>query len=90
MSDIQLKRLRYRAWHRGTRELDLILGRFADEHADSMSEDELASFEALLDAADPDIYYWVVGGGEADEAIDAATLSKLRNSLPSFPGAGLK
>ena len=87
MSDIRLKRLRYRAWHRGTRELDLILGRFADAHADTMSESELNAFEALLDAADPDIYQWIVGGSEAGDDIDAATILRLRASLASISDA---
>ena len=90
MSDIRLKRLRYRAWHRGTRELDLILGRFADANVDTMSEHELGAFEALLNAADPDIYHWVVGGAEADQRIDAQMIGKLRASLSDIADAGLK
>ena len=90
MSDIRLKRLCYRAWHRGTRELDLILGRFADAHAESMSESELSAFEALLHAPDPDIYHWVVGGGEPGDDIDAELIGKLRSSLSVVAEAGLK
>ena len=53
-SEIRRKRLLFRSWHRGTRESDLILGRFADTH--------LAGFdEALLDCADADIFNWVSG-----------------------------
>ena len=47
---IRRRRLRYRAWHRGTRELDLLLGPFADAELDSMEPAELDRFEALLDA----------------------------------------
>ena len=51
----------FRAWHRGTRETDLILGRFADAHVAAFSDAELADFERLLDVPDPDIFAWVTG-----------------------------
>jgi antitoxin CptB len=77
MSGAQLKRLRYRAWHRGTREMDLILGTFADRHLEAMGAGELAAFEALLDAPDPDLYRWIVGE-EAPEGIAGPMLDRLR------------
>ncbi|WP_019961760.1 FAD assembly factor SdhE [Woodsholea maritima] len=55
------KRLRFRAWHRGFKEADLIMGRFADAHLESLSVDEVAEFERLLDAPDQDVYGWVIG-----------------------------
>lgn len=55
------KRLRFRSWHRGTRELDLILGHFADAHLGHMSADQLDRYEALLGNADPEIYRWISG-----------------------------
>ena len=45
----RLKRLKFRSWHRGTRELDLLLGPFADRHLDRLSAAELAEYEALLE-----------------------------------------
>jgi len=86
MSDTRLKRLRYRAWHRGTRELDLILGRFADAHLAAMSERELAAFEALVDAADPEIGNCVLAGGEAPAGIDRDLVARLRASLGELSG----
>ena len=53
------RRLRFRAWHRGMREVDLILGRFADASLDGMDEPALAAFEALLDVPDPLVLAWV-------------------------------
>ena len=53
-------RLIYRSWHRGTKELDLILGNFISENIDVMSDDEIKEFEALLNSEDPDIYKWMV------------------------------
>ena len=57
-----VKRLRYRSWRRGTRELDLLLGRFADAALDSMDDGQLRRFGRLLDRPDPDIHDWIVGG----------------------------
>ena len=53
-------RLIYRSWHRGTKELDLILGNFISDNINQLSEDEITEFEALLNSEDPDIYKWIV------------------------------
>jgi len=60
-SEIRRRRLSFRSWHRGTREADLILGRFADEHLARFDEAQLDRYEALLDCPDPDIFAWVSG-----------------------------
>ena len=60
-SEIRRKRLLFRSWHRGTRESDLILGRFADTHLAGFDEAQLDYYEALLDCADADIFDWVSG-----------------------------
>ncbi|MFY9958601.1 succinate dehydrogenase assembly factor 2 [Bradyrhizobium sp.] len=54
--DDRRKRLLFRCWHRGTREMDLILGRFADSEIADLSNDELAEFERLIEVPDPDLY----------------------------------
>jgi antitoxin CptB len=56
------KRLRFRAWHRGTRELDLLIGRFADAHLETMDDSQLDRFEAFMELPDPDVYGWLVKG----------------------------
>jgi antitoxin CptB len=61
---VRLKRLRYRAHHRGMKEVDLILGPFADGHLATMSKGELDTFERLLDLPDDQIYSWVAGGSQ--------------------------
>ena len=53
------RRLHFRAWHRGTRELDLILGRFADQYLWDLNSHELNFFSQLLDVHDPDLYDWI-------------------------------
>lgn len=55
------RRLRYRAWRRGTREMDLLLGRFADSTLDEMDRPMLALFEVFLNQPDPAIYDWLTG-----------------------------
>lgn len=54
--DDRRKRLLFRCWHRGTKEMDYILGRFADAHVADLSEDEVADFERLIELPDPDLY----------------------------------
>jgi antitoxin CptB len=55
------KRLIFRSWHRGTREMDLILGRFAERHLAAMDRERLEGYAALLENTDPDIYNWLTG-----------------------------
>jgi antitoxin CptB len=59
--DDRRKRLLFRCWHRGTREMDLILGRFADAEIANLSDAELAQFEHLIEAPDPDLYAALTG-----------------------------
>jgi len=61
IGDPRRKRLLFRSWHRGTREMDLLLGRFADAHLPAMNEDQLDRYERLLALSDPDIYNWISG-----------------------------
>ena len=49
------RRLRYRAWHRGTKEMDLVLGPYADAHADGLGANELTRLETLMDEEDTDL-----------------------------------
>lgn len=59
--DPRRRRALFRAWHRGTREMDLLLGRFADAYIGDLSDADLAHFEALMDAPDRDLFAWVTG-----------------------------
>jgi antitoxin CptB len=59
--DIRLKRLRFRAWHRGTKEADLMIGGFFDAFSESWTDDEIAWFEALMDEEDVEIMGWAIG-----------------------------
>jgi len=77
--DVRRRRLRFRAWHRGTREMDLLLGRFADAEITKFDEPSLASFEALLEAPDPDLYNWITGTAETPALYDTPLLRRLRD-----------
>lgn len=57
--DIRRKRLLLRAWRRGTREADLILGSFAEMHLADFAAAQLAEFEALLNVSDAEIFDWL-------------------------------
>lgn len=59
--DVTRKKLRFRAWHRGTKEADLMMGRFADAYLREFGAEELGQFSALLEEQDLDVYGWVIG-----------------------------
>jgi antitoxin CptB len=59
--DITRRKLAFRAWHRGTREADLLIGSFADRHLPEFEAEALRQFERLLIENDPDIYDWMTG-----------------------------
>jgi antitoxin CptB len=76
--DERRRRLLYRAWHRGTREMDLLMGRFAESCVADLTEAELADFEHLADAPDPEIYAWISGESEVPDAYDGPMFQRLR------------
>ncbi len=77
--DVRRKRLRFRCWHRGTRELDLILGRFADAQLANLTPGQLDRYEALLANPDPDIYAWIVGTRPVPAAFDTDVMGLLKS-----------
>jgi antitoxin CptB len=58
-ADDRRKRLRYRAWHRGTREMDLVLGRFVDSELAVLNDTEVGNLEQLMEVPDPELYLWI-------------------------------
>ena len=60
--DDRRKRLLFRCWHRGTREMDLILGRFADAEIAGLTDEELDQFERLIEVPEPDLYAALASG----------------------------
>ncbi|WP_066528016.1 succinate dehydrogenase assembly factor 2 [Erythrobacter sp. CCH5-A1] len=78
--DTRLARAKFRAWHRGTREADYMIGGFYDRYHTEWGEPELAWFEALLDEDDVDVMAWALRTQEAPDAFAGdllATMQKL-------------
>lgn len=71
------KRLTFRAWHRGTREMDLLIGSFADKYINSFEADDLRIFEEVLINNDPDVYDWIVGRQKAPNELKSRVLDLL-------------
>jgi antitoxin CptB len=64
--DDRRKRLLFRCWHRGTREMDMILGGFADAKIADLSDADIADLERLIELPDPDLYAAFSGGQPLD------------------------
>ena len=90
-ADARLRRLRMRSWRRGIKEMDLILGPFADQHLAGLSPHDLALYEQLLDQNDQDLLAWSTGADVAPAAL-AGLLSQIvfqaRTRLEARAGAG--
>jgi antitoxin CptB len=76
--DARRRRILFRSWHRGMRETDLLLGRFADAEIGGLCESELDDYERLLEAQDRDIFNWLTGEAETPSAYDTQVLQKIR------------
>ena len=82
MDNARLGRIKFRAWRRGFREADLILGPFADRYAPTMTAAELDAFETLLDQPDYDIYAWILDSAPTPAGQDVALIARLRAFRP--------
>ena len=78
IGDTRIKRLKFRAWHRGFREADLILGPFADTHAANLSAEQLDAFEALLEQPDQDLYEWIVERTPTPPELDGEIMGMIK------------
>ena len=76
--DARRRRILFRAWRRGMREMDLVMGFFADQEIAVMSETDLEEFERLLDIPDPEILGWITGETPTPIAHDTPLLARLR------------
>ena len=75
--DDRRKRLRYQAWHRGTREMDLVLGRYVDAQVASLTDEELVTLEALMEVPDPELYLWIAGTADVPSNYDTPLFRKI-------------
>lgn len=76
--DERRKKLLFRSWHRGMREMDYVLGTFANEAIETMSDDELSQFEILMQLPDPDMYKWLSGSVEVPANLNTPVVQRIR------------
>jgi antitoxin CptB len=77
--DPRRRRIVYRAWHRGFREMDLIMGSFCDAVIVDLPDSDLGDFEQLIDALDHDLYSWITGAELAPPQYDTKLFRQLRD-----------
>ena len=77
--DVRRRRVLFRSWHRGIREMDLVLGRFADKNIDGLSDDELNVYEALMEVPDRDLLKWVTGEAKVPANYDTDIFRRVRD-----------
>ena len=72
------KRLLYRALHRGFKEADIVVGRFAEAALPTMTEEEVAEFAALLEVPDQTLYAWIIGREDVPPNHQGPVLDRMR------------
>lgn len=75
--DKRRRKILFRAWHRGTREMDLVFGRFVDARITELSDAELDDFERLMEHPDRDLFAWISGETAAPQAVKTAVYAKI-------------
>jgi antitoxin CptB len=85
--DLRRRKILFRAWHRGMRETDLIMGRFADRTIEDLTEPELAEFERLIDVLDRDLLAWVTGEETVPPDYDTPLFRRMQEFHLSGEGA---
>lgn len=83
--DERRRRLLFRSWRRGSREMDLIMGRFAEAELEGLGDDGVAEFERLCEVADADLYAWLTGARDVPEDYDLPVFRRLRDGLGPRP-----
>ncbi len=79
IDELAMKRAKWRADHRGTKEADMLVGGFAARYLDGMSADEFAWFDRLLHEQDVDILAWAFGKSEAPDSFQGPMLKRLQS-----------
>jgi antitoxin CptB len=75
--DARRRRILFRSWHRGNREMDLIMGQFADAFIEQLSERDLDDYERLIQLPDADLYAWIAGQADVPASHDCELLRRL-------------
>lgn len=74
----RIRRLKFRSWHRGIKEMDLILGHFADTALESLTPAELEQYETLIEVEDTSLYNWITGREATPTEFDTELLRRIR------------
>ncbi len=80
--DVRRRKLLFRAWHRGMREMDLIMGRFADAAVATLDDAEIAAFEHLIELPDPQVLSWLMGEVPVPAEEDTPLFRRMRDFKP--------
>jgi len=78
--DPRRRKILFRCWHRGTKEMDLVFGRFADSEIDNLDDSDLDTFEVLMEFPDRDLFSWI--SGEVMPPVDVQT--KVYSKIVAF------
>ncbi|MBW8637020.1 succinate dehydrogenase assembly factor 2 [Hoeflea sp. WL0058] len=70
--DKRRRKILFRCWHRGIREMDIVMGQFADRNIDKLTDDELDTLERILEVDDRDLIRWVTGEIDTPADFDTA------------------
>jgi antitoxin CptB len=79
------RRALYRSWRRGTREMDLLMGRFADAEIDLFDDSEFEIFEALIEVPDRDLFAWIAEREPVPPNYDTGIFRRLKAFHEAFP-----
>lgn len=82
--DPRRKRILFRAWHRGIREMDLVLGQFADNELAGLAESDLDELETIMAEEDNDLVKWVVGEWPVPERYRTPLFQRIVSYKPDF------
>ena len=77
--DARRKRLLFRCWHRGTKELDLIIGGFADAHLPTLTDTELDELEQIIEAPEPELYAALTSDGPAPQGASGSLFERMKS-----------
>lgn len=85
--EMRRRRILFRSWHRGMREVDLIMGRFAERTINELTAEELLEFEQLMEVPDREILAWITGETDVPPAFDSGLFRRLRDFNRSGEGS---
>jgi antitoxin CptB len=82
--DPRRRRILYRCWHRGIREMDLVLGSFAEAELQGLADGELDEFEAIMAQDDHDLHAWITGAQALPDQMNTPLFSRVAAYKPDF------